>query len=300
MYLPAITIGYAIPNKNFDATVHSVFRSALNLRLNKKNKLLTLLVSSEADLPQGIRLDTPDEFSFEKFCVGEQVTCEDKNLRLNSLTIDLHNARRWQCDLSALDVDTTTPSFSSAWNFVWDALNKRQKLSNAEIIAEELFRLDESARANVSRKVGEAMRDLVHATRRCELSDTSAIKQLIGLGSGLTPTGDDLLVGYLAGLWCTVQNKIERTQFIACLGKRIIRFSRETNDISRTYLYHAAQGQVSSRLANLAEAICSGENREHLLETAEAAMSVGHTSGMDAVTGLLVGLTVWINPNNPI
>ncbi|MGB8983915.1 MAG: DUF2877 domain-containing protein, partial [Anaerolineales bacterium] len=114
--------------------------------------------------------------------------------------------------------------------------------------------------------------------------------------SGLTPSGDDLLVGYLAGLWCTVQDKDERTRFVLKLGKNIIDLSSKTNDISRTYLDHAAQGQVSSRLAELAEGICHGEDRERLGEVAEAAFKVGHTSGMDAVTGLLIGLSAWASP----
>jgi hypothetical protein len=90
-----------------------------------------------------------------------------------------------------------------------------------------------------------------------------------------------------------VLDKDERTQFVSALGKIIIQHSGQTNDISRAYLYHASQGQVSSLLANLAEAISRGENPNRLLEIAETAMRVGHTSGMDAVTGLLIGLTVW-------
>lgn len=295
MYLPAISIGYAVPSRNFDASVHSIFQSAINLRLNRANRLLTLLASGEGDLPQGIRLDAPDGFSFEEFQMGEPAVCRDGILYFenSSLTIQLSGARRWKCDLPTLKFDITNPPVSAAWSFVWEALNKRQILSESEIVAQDLFHLGESARAAVSRKVGGAMRDLLNVTRRYELTDTSAVRTLIGLGSGLTPSGDDLLVGYMAGLWCTVQNTSERAQFISSLGRRIIRLSRQTNDISRTYLYHAVRGQVSSRLANLAEAICRGENSERLLEIAEAAMRVGHTSGMEAVTGMLVGLTAW-------
>ena len=295
MYLPAITIGYAVPDGNFAASVHSAFQSALNLRLNGENLLLTLVVSGEADLPQGIRLDTPEGFSFENFSLGEPVVCKDGILYFekSSLTVQLSRARRWKCDLPALKFDPAAPPVSAAWSLVWEALNERQRLSEAEIVAEELFR--ESAQMGVLRRAGEAMRDLVDATRRYSLVNTSAVQALIGLGSGLTPSGDDLLTGYLAGLWCTVGSESERAQFIADLGKTIIQLSSKTNDISRTYLYHAAQGQVSSRLANLIEAISRGENPERLSETAEVAMKVGHTSGMDAVTGLLVGLATWMN-----
>ena len=259
--------------------------------------MLTLTTSSEDNLPQGIRLDAPIGFSFEKFQTGESAVCRDGILHIenSSLTIQLHGARRYKCDLPALVVDTSSAGVSTAWSFVWEALNKRQRLSKSEIIAKEIFDLSKSAQAGVSRKTGEAMRDLVDATRRYELTDITAVRALIGLGPGLTPSGDDLLVGYMAGLWSTVRDRNERVQFISDLGKRIIRLSRMTDDISRTYLHHAVRGQVSSRLANLAEAISYGEDSERLLDIAETAMSVGHTSGMDTVTGLLVGLTAWEN-----
>ncbi|GAB4504989.1 MAG: hypothetical protein Fur0043_19840 [Anaerolineales bacterium] len=48
-------------------------------------------------------------------------------------------------------------------------------------------------------------------------------------------------------------------------------------------------GAEWNSLGNLAR----GEEAARLLTAAEAAMQTGHTSGMDAVTGLLAGLTVW-------
>ncbi len=293
MYLPAITIGYAVPSENFTASVHSAFQSAINLLPSGKSKLLTLVTSGEADLPQGIRVDTPDGFSFEKFQTGKPATCRDGNLRIDSLTVQLQGARRWKCDLPRLEADTTNPTVSAAWGSVWETLNKRQKFSNSEIVVEELFHPDESARNLVSRKARAAIQDLINATRQYDLTNLSSVGSLTGLGSGLTPSGDDLLVGYLTGLWCTVQNRSERMGFVSEFGDTIIQLLSKTNDISRTYLYHAAKGQVSSRLADLAEAICRGQNPERLHEVAEAAMSVGHTSGMDTVTGLLIGLAVW-------
>ena len=293
MHLKAISIGYAVPRTDFDAAVHSVFRSAINLRLTSGSKLLTLIGSSEADLPQGIRVDVPDNFSFKTFCAGEQVTCRDNELRIGSSTVELHGAKHWKCDLPALQADMTNPAVTTSWQCAWQTLNKRQILLGAEIVAEDLFRSDETIQAGVPRKAGEAMRGLFDTTRRCDLTDTSSVRALVGLGAGLTPSGDDLLVGYLAGLWCTVQNRRERMQFISSLGKTVIRLSRLTTDISRNYLYHASRGQFSSRLADLAHVICRGENSDRLFITIESAMQVGHTSGMDSVTGLLLGLVAW-------
>ena len=294
MLLKALSMGYAIPGADFSAVVHSVFSTAINLRPATGNELLTLVASSEADLPQGIRVDTPNDFSFEVFSTGEPVICRRDSLRLKSLTVELAGARRWKCNLPALQADPANPAVKTAWTSVWLALNQRQIQAKAEILAENLFRSDDSMWAGVPRMAGTAISDLVDATRRYDLPmAASSARGLIGLGSGLTPSGDDLLVGCLAGLWCAVQNNRERVQFVSDLGKAVIHLSRRTNEISRTYLFHASQGQVSSLLANLAEAICTGMDANQLFERTNAALQVGHTSGMDAVTGLLLGLAAW-------
>ena len=296
MYLPALTLGYAVPTGNFDAAVHSVFHSALNLRPTNEDRLLTLVISSEPDLPQGIRIDSPDGFSFEGFHIGESVTCKDGILRFEKtrLTIQLNDAPRWDSALSKLEVDTSKPAISSALSVVWEILNQRQKHLNSDIIADKLFSSNETAQAKpVSSKTGKAIRELFTATQNLEIDGISAAKALIGLGSGLTPSGDDLLAGFIAGLWCTTQNESGRTQFISALGKSIIAHSTRTNDISRTYLYHAAHGHVSRRLLALVKTISNGGISKRLLETAESAMQTGSTSGMDAVTGLLIGISAW-------
>jgi Protein of unknown function (DUF2877) len=293
MYLKAVSMGDAVPHTDFDATVHSVFESAVNLCLTGGRELLTLVGSSQADLPQGIRVDIPDSFSFEVAHSGEQATCRHDLLRLGALAIELRNARRWKCDLPALQADMTNPAVANAWRRAWQVVSKRQGCSGYEVITENLVFSDNVVRPGRLGNVEEAIRGLVDATRRCDLTATRAVGTLIGLGAGLTPSCDDLLTGYLAGLWCAVQRRSERVRFLSDLGKEVLRLSSRTNDISRTYLYHAVRGQVSSLLDASARTICQGGNPDSLLDAVEAAMRVGHTSGGMAVVGLLLGLTAW-------
>jgi len=299
VHLGAISIGYAVPRIDFDAVVHSVFHSAVNLKTGRSYRLLSLLASGQPDLPQGIRLNSSEALPFEGLRTGEVIHGRAGLLQFENfpLAIQLRGAQRWKCDLRALDIDPDKPAVSVAWEHVWDELNRQQKLSGAEIVADELFHSSETPRPVVTLKAGQAVGELVTATRKFDLADSTALRALIGLGSGLTPSGDDLLTGFLAGLWCTVRGKSERARFIASLGKRILRLSARTNDISRTYLYHAVHGQVSSLLADLAGAISRGEDPRCLSDSAKAAMQTGHSSGMDAVTGLMVGLITW--NNNP-
>jgi hypothetical protein len=295
MRLTAISTGYAIPYIDFDATIHSIFRTVVNLRPTNKDLLLTLVVASEADLPQGIRLDSPDDFSFEQLSAGWDVFCRNNTLIFenSALEVEFSQGRRWQCDLPALGTDLTNPAVAEAWKCVWQSLNECQVRLGVEIVAQALLHSDGNAQSAISRRAGDAIRTLIEATRSYQLDDLSALTRLIGLGTGLTPCGDDFLVGYLAGLWCTVRDFVERRQFVSKLGQAVIHLSGRTNDISRTYLHHATYGQVSSRLDTLARAISRLENPGLLLPVAEFAMQSGHTSGMDAVTGLLLGLATW-------
>jgi hypothetical protein len=295
MRLTALSTGYAIPRTDFNATIHSAFRAAVNLRPAKGDLLITLVVASEDDLPQGIRLATPAGFSFENLSVGRDGFCRDGTLVFDGsdLVVDINQARRWQCNLPALNTDLSSPAVADAWYDVWQSLNEHQVRLGAEIIAQALLRSDGMAQTALSWHAGEAIRALINATCRYQLDNSSALTRLIGLGTGLTPCGDDFLVGYLAGLWCTVRNFKKRRQFVSELGQAAIHLSRQTNTISQTYLYHAAHGQVSRRLDALAEAISRPESPGKLLPVVESAMRSGHTSGMDALTGLLLGLAVW-------
>jgi hypothetical protein len=296
MNLKALSIGCAVPRAGFDAVVHSTFPSAVNLRLQGAGRLITLVVFEEADLPQGIRVGSPAGFSFEVLQKGESATCRGNVLRSGLLTIDLERAARWSCDLPALGADLAKPAAAAAWRFAWAKLNERQLESDAEIVAGDLIHPGRRPRGGISRKAPEAVRGLVEAARSFDPDAASAIMQLIGLGPGLTPSGDDLLGGCLAGLWCGARQAGGRLRFIAGLGKAVIRRSRETNDISRTYLRLAARGQVSSRLSDLAARISQGAEPGLLLPVLDSAMRVGHTSGMDSVTGLLIGLAAWADP----
>src|SRR5512140_841501 len=97
MYIRAVSIGHAVPRIHFDAVVHSVFDSAVNLMLNDSNELLTLLAFDEGDLPQGIRLEPSNELSFRSLTTWTDAACRNGVVRFSGhpLTLDLQQAPCW-------------------------------------------------------------------------------------------------------------------------------------------------------------------------------------------------------------
>jgi hypothetical protein len=294
MRFNAVSIGGAVPRTNFDCAVQSSFPSAANLHLAQDGVIITLLASGDSDLPQGIRLQTPAVVTLTALRAGERASCRAGVLRFETfpLTVDLRQARLWVCDLPSLDADLSRPDAACAWETIWEALARRQTASKAEIVAGELFSTDKHHL--IGQRVGQYIQKIILATRQLDTRGTfDSCKKLIGLGQGLTPSGDDLLVGYLAGLWSAVRDREERRAFLRELGEALRSVATQTNGLSRTYLVLAADGQVSSGITGLIEAICRGWETDRLLDAAEKVMRIGHTSGMDTVTGLLVGLGAW-------
>ena len=289
MYFHAVSVGSTVPNNNFHATIQSVFESSINLRLDEEDRLITVLVSDGYELPQGIRLNSKD-VSFQSLTVGLRAVCRGGILRFDSspLAIDLRNASIWEAEVPHIDI--TKPSTKQICSLLWQALNRQQRLKQTDLVAEDLLHTDKGSL--LTRKLSQLVLALIAATKLFDAdASAEAARKMIGLGPGVTPTGDDILIGYLAGLWSTASDNQEIT-FIETFGRPLLKISIETNEISRTYLTHAIHKQFSSSLIKLLNAISEGETVQAQVAVKEA-MRVGHSSGMDSVTGLLIALTVW-------
>lgn len=123
-------------------------------------------------------------------------------------------------------------------------------------------------------------------------ASTSAANEMIGLGLGITPSGVDILIGFLAGLYSMAGHRKGALDFTHAFGNTLLRVSKETNDISQTYIRHAVKGEFSSSISALIKVINNGDEGR-LITITKDAMGVGHSSGMDSITGLLIGLAVW-------
>ena len=104
-----------------------------------------------------------------------------------------------------------------------------------------------------------------------------AVKSLIGLGPGLTPSGDDLLGGMLIAL-----NSTGQTEISEILWSSIVGIISGTNEISQAHLQAAAHGMGAEVLHQLIVSLISGKSLDNLIERLG---NVGHSSGWDAVVG---------------
>lgn len=105
------------------------------------------------------------------------------------------------------------------------------------------------------------------------------VKNLIGLGPGLTPSGDDFFCGVLTAL-----NYLGHRDIAQRLAADVLPLAtRETSLISSAYLRCAAQGEASAVLFDVLESLLSGGRDLEI--RLDAVHAVGHTSGWDTLAG---------------
>jgi len=111
-----------------------------------------------------------------------------------------------------------------------------------------------------------------------------AVQGLIGLGPGLTPSGDDFLIGALAALDAIGQRRVH-----AALARAILdALPGLTTPLSACFLRAAASGHVGERLHHAIALLVA-----HDVDAAIAIIAkIGHSSGWDMTAGVLTTLRI--------
>ena len=112
---------------------------------------------------------------------------------------------------------------------------------------------------------------------------TGAVR-LAGLGSGLTPAGDDFILGTMLCAWLAHNNP-------AGYCERVVEVSSpKTTMLSRAFLQAAAAGEFGIAWHRFLDALRNGSD-ERVEAATRQVLAFGHSSGADALAGFLfVGL----------
>ncbi len=109
---------------------------------------------------------------------------------------------------------------------------------------------------------------------------------LVGLGPGLTPSGDDVLGGIMLALSVTGRRELCDGIWEALVPE----LDALTVPVSAMHLSAAADGLASAAMHDLVNALLA--DADGLDQALRVASAAGHTSGWDTIAGLVLGLEV--------
>lgn len=118
------------------------------------------------------------------------------------------------------------------------------------------------------------------------LTGKCSIDKLLGLGIGLTPTGDDFIVGYLSA----VEANIIKDKLDIRDNLKLKDIFEKTTRVSALHLKAALNHRFNKKLVDIYKNL-SGEEKEYIKNTKKL-LKVGNSSGLDMLSGLYFGLHI--------
>ncbi|WP_371366705.1 hypothetical protein SRRS_09670 [Sporomusa rhizae] len=265
--------------------VHSVFNQTVNIS-TADSRLYSIAAAHIDNAPHNIRVAAPMHFSEMGIQPGDKVEATPGKLLVGKLTIDLADIVLWESILpefpckypaNLLEDNTKIMRKCIASNGksggLWDVWFSKAACCNQNVF---IASLTERAQAFLT-----ALR-----SKRFDDAYRTGCK-LIGLGGGLTPSGDDFCAALLTVMNMPGSPFSEKYQ---SLGYRLAEAAvRQTTAISQEMLITAAEGQARENVITLLREVISGS--EVTIEAAALkVLQMGSLSGTDWAVGLTAGL----------
>lgn len=255
-------------------SLHSSYKKAINLSFN--DQLLTLQPKSSPLSPISLITDLSiDELSFLLHESSDQINVMNSSIFLDHHKITFANAKILHTELFALD------------HFRCLSLKQTLKTVIKDAPSQGFVTIFQSSQ-NLN-LMFEVARKHIHAIsitlKNNHFQDAvSHLTSLIGLGIGLTPSGDDFLCGFLAGL---IFMNLWDTPFSSTLRQSIHCNLSRTNEISSAFLSCALHRQFGTAVHML----CDFSETSEILPQF---LAIGHSSGLDTLCGIYFSLELFL------
>jgi len=277
-------------------TVQGVFDSAINIIFDKG--LVSLVAANVENGPFNVTLKLPDgisTISSLRVSDGDKVSVKDSALKLNDMVFSFSSAGTYfpkqKFTAPILTIHELEANLQAAINTAVCYGNRAGlgelfniiKRKKGELMLEHLNIFANAAVGRIIR-----LQQTLRLGEKSGLAD--AVKDLIGLGPGLTPSSDDMLAGLV--LVCVLYAKNSgRKERVSRLLTEVIKeeVQGRTTIISEEFLKQAALGNGNEPAMKLCEALLTG-GQSSVEKEVKHGLAIGDSSGTDMVLGMILGM----------
>jgi hypothetical protein len=264
------------------ARVLYVFDEVINL-INQKDQIVSVVTSEVGNGPFSIVVG---QGGFDKYLdLKSVVAAEENSLQIGSASIATGQAASWQPRPAWETLRKNLPALQFALKIIREVL-----MEGAPPDSFARIPLDAATARDFQGSIFETAREgITKLSQGLVKNDEAGIRkgthQLAGLGPGLTPAGDDFLVGILHSLWACQSDddaRIASETIANNAGSR-------TLPLSAAWIAASSLGETGEIWHELIEAIAD-ENGEEIKAISLRILPTGHTSGADALGGFVHGV----------
>ncbi|MFE8697580.1 DUF2877 domain-containing protein [Cytobacillus sp. FJAT-53684] len=285
--IPAITgdkdFIHQIKHSKINGFVHSTFNRTFNFQCIENGELYTIACSEMDNGPNSLVIEV-DSFEKMNIEINDNVWTENNRIFIsNKMVIKMVNVRQWESILPKYPTDNKTLKINLAKMKNYIEMHGKSGGMKQNSSSQKTFD------SEVSRMLNERTNLLIK-----ELQNNQMLKalqhaiSLIGLGPGLTPSGDDFLVG----LFTILKMKNSPCSSYQSFCEEVVKIAKTlTNDISYMALKKASVGKVRESIILLIDHLING-NEEELLLSLNKVLKIGSSSGTDIALGLIAGIEI--------
>ena len=123
-----------------------------------------------------------------------------------------------------------------------------------------------------------------------------AASRLLGVGVGLTPSGDDLVGAALFARRMMADSGDDALALHGAVARLVDASHSRTHAIGAALFRDLVMGESFAPLHHLANTVGCGGPREHAIDAARALVAVGHSSGWEMLAGFVLGISGTLTP----
>lgn len=293
--------------KIINGYVHSIFDSSCNI-ITRENELISVLTFEKPMAPMSVLIKEKKGLYSLGITQGMEVVLSKSTISFKDVNrnIDLEKSKIWN----------STPSFDFTKDQVENILKK------IEIIEDFIFKHGKlEGIASIVFNIGEYLNEIDSFIKRDIPLDeygkfiikrfvnylkavkdkdfkniSSATRDIIGFGPGLTPSTDDFVSGLMvSSIYLSEYSNLNIEESILFNKEMVKDIQNRTTIVSENMLKFASVGEVYETVRNLMITILSKSDEKNLVEIMDQIVEFGHTSGTDILCGVYIGSRLMFN-----
>ena len=242
-------------------------------------------------------------FQSRSICVGQNFFVHGPFLRLpEEVTIDLDPATEWKPSGIGPEyaepltvVRACTRRLREAVMNLGNAKGFGQMIPHMIPMTSSLFNGHKQAISNADPLLAKARNSILNLATACFNFDMTEVtrsgRELVGLGPGLTPSGDDFLGGLLFAAHSLKTAHPRHFNWEEEPVTDLIDWaSTQTHPISHAILRDHAFGHGPEPLHDVVASLLNGQDLGRTMGGAKRLLGIGDTSGWDILAGILTGM----------